>query len=111
MAKRYRRREASEWRAIIERQQASVQSQARFCQAEGLALSTFSCWRRILQQSGVRAAALESQAERESVDTPMFTVLTEPAPGEHEGLEGERGWEMELELGPGVRLRIRRLVA
>jgi len=112
MARRYRRRDAAEWQTIIERQQTSGQSQAAFCRAEGLALSTFTRWQRILERGARRSSAEAPRgAGAEPADTPMFAALTAPAETKRRGLESETGWEVEMELGRSVRLRIRRTVA
>ena len=45
------RRSAEQWREIQQRFEHSGQTQAAFCAAEGLALSTFTLWRRKLGSS------------------------------------------------------------
>ena len=45
------RRSAEQWREIQQRFEHSGQTQVAFCAAEGLALSTFTLWRRKLDSS------------------------------------------------------------
>ena len=45
------RRSAEQWQEILQRFEHSGQTQPAFCAAEGLALSTFSLWRRKLGSS------------------------------------------------------------
>ena len=42
------RRSAEQWQEILQRFEHSSQTQPAFCAAEGLALSTFTLWRRSL---------------------------------------------------------------
>lgn len=85
-------RDAVAWQQIVTEQQASGLSQRAFCEAQGIGLSTFQRWRLALQRSGTRAPARAAMPfialEREAV-----------APS---------GWALELELGGGVTLRLRR---
>ena len=45
------RRSAEQWQEILQRFEHCSQTQAAFCAAEGLALSTFTLWRRKLDSS------------------------------------------------------------
>ena len=95
------RRTAAQWRTLVERFERSGQTRGRFCAANGLALSTFDLRRRKLGET--RAAAHEAHPE------PLFVELTHPAqtrPAPTSSVTG--GWEVELELGAGVVLRLRR---
>ena len=94
-ARRAARRSAAQWQALIERFEREGQTRRRFCAAHGLALSTFDLWRRKL-----RAASAQSGQEAEA----LFVELSGAA------VERTRApsWEVELELGAGVVLRVRR---
>ena len=97
------RRTAAQWRKLIERFERSGQTRGTFCTAHGLALSTFDLWRRKL---GATPAAVD-EAHREAV----FVELTSPAQTLTGAPSSETGaWEVELELGAGVVLRLRRAV-
>ena len=95
------RRTAAQWRTLIERFERSGQTRGKFCAANGLALSTFDLWRRKLQATP--AAVEEERPEA------LFVELTHPAQTQTSPtLTGTGGWEVELELGAGVVLRLRR---
>ena len=95
------RRTAAQWRKLIERFDRSGQSRGKFCAANGLALSTFDLWRRKLGET--QAPADEAHPESLFVE---LTNATEPA-GSRAPVEAG-AWEVELELGAGVVLRLRR---
>ena len=95
------RRTAAQWRKLIERFDRSGQTRGKFCAVNGLALSTFDLWRRKLGE----AQAPADEAHPES----LFVELTNAteSPGSRTPA-GTGGWEVELELGAGVVLRLRR---
>ena len=95
------RRTAAQWRKLIERFDRSGQTRGKFCAANGLALSTFDLWRRKLGE----AQAPADDAHPESLFVEL-TNATEPAGSRTAA--GTSGWEVELELGAGVVLRLRR---
>ena len=97
--RRRTRRSAAQWRKLVERFDRSGQSRSNFCAANGLALSTFDLWRRKLGET--QAAADEAHPES------LFVELTEPVERSRSAA-GTSGWEVELELGAGVVLRLRR---
>ena len=99
--RRQARRTAAEWRKLIERFGRSGQTRGDFCAANGLALSTFDLWRRKLGET--QAPADEEHPESLFVE---LTNTTEP-PGSRIAA-GMGAWEVELELGAGVVLRLRR---
>jgi len=88
---RYARRTEAQWREIFAAHDASGLSQAAFCRREGVALSTFRYHRRRLRAAGPAPA-----------EGPAVIDLGE--------LTGERpgGWEVEIALGEGVSLTLRR---
>lgn len=95
------RRSRSQWRRLMADYEASGQSQQTFCRDHGVALSTFARWRRILAgQTAPMAAEPRGEPER------LFTELTVPSPGRV--LDDTPPWEVELALGAGMVLRIRR---
>ena len=90
--RRWVRRSTDEWRELLGQFECSGQTQEQFCAAHDLALSTFSRWREKL-----RGAAMdEPVASREA----MFVELASE--------QLEQRWDMELDLGAGVVLRLRR---
>lgn len=88
------RRSREQWRELLERFEHSGQSREEFCRAQGLTLSSFAHWRRAL---GKTAAG-----RRDIAGPPVFLELTPPASASA-GI-----WDLELELGSGVVLRLRR---
>ena len=91
------RRSAEQWQEILQRFEHSGQTQAAFCAAEGLALSTFSLWRRKLNSS---------RGMIPNNDAAMFVALPDsdiPGPSLSTTL-----WDVELQLGADVVLRLRR---
>lgn len=111
---RYQRRTAAQWAAMIEAQGASGLSQAAFCRAEGVALSTFRLWKRKL------GAAIEESVSRSHAvanEPPLFVPLASFDDPDHQdrGTESSdtvassSGWEIALDLGDGLRLTVRKV--
>ena len=95
------RRTAAQWRKLIERFERSGQTRGKFCTAHGLALSTFDLWRRKL---GAPPAAVD-----EAHPEALFVELTNPAQTLTAPTSSQTdAWEVEVELGAGVVLRLRR---
>ena len=95
------RRSAAQWQELVERFKRSGQTRGRFCAAHGLALSTFDLWRRKLRATPA--------AMNEEHPDALFVELTNSAQT-HAPLTsaGTDMWEVELDLGAGVVLRVRR---
>ena len=95
------RRTAAQWQKLIERFEGSGQTRGKFCAAHGLALSTFDLWRRKLHATP--AAVAEERPEG------LFVELTHPTQTQTAPTSSVTGgWEVELELGAGMVLRLRR---
>lgn len=90
----YRRHSAEQWRELIDEQADCGLSQRVFCKRKRLALSTFTLWKRRLE-----AAAPEQPGGSQ-----------DPLPWIDLGSLGTQntGWDIELDLGGGVCLRLRR---
>jgi len=88
------RRTAAQWQTLVDQQLASGLSGSAFCKAEGIKYQSFMNWR--LKLSAPKAV---SPTE---VD---FVELTSP---EHPIEEKSSQWLLELDLAPGVQLRIAR---
>lgn len=88
------RRTADQWHALISEQASSGMSQEAFCKDRRLALSTFANWKRRL--------ASDSVVEDEHAPDPSRWVDLGSLGG------GSSGWDIELDLGDGVCLRLRR---
>ena len=83
------RRSHEEWQRLIEAQSASEPTQAAFCTANGLSLASFRHWKRRLA------------SEQPTPTGPWVDLGTLDRPA-------ATGWELELDLGSGVCLRLRR---
>lgn len=91
----YAMRSPETWQQIMEEFDNSGQSQKAYCQAQGIALGTFSKWRSKLG-AGKDTKPVKS-------DPPLFVQL----PIDAERGTGGRAWDIELDLGNGVVLKLR----
>ena len=85
------RRSESEWRELFTRFDQSGQTREAFCAEQGVVLSSFMRWRRKLRPRSRRPPAV--------VQEPLFVELASKREAPH--------WDVELELGAGVVLRLR----
>ena len=90
--RRVRRTEA-QWRELVARFEASGQSQAAFCAEQGVVASSFARWCQRLRRAACRQSAVVADS-----------VFVELAPER----DGMGHWDVELELGAGVVLRLMR---
>ncbi|TVS11442.1 MAG: IS66 family insertion sequence hypothetical protein [Planctomycetaceae bacterium] len=98
------RRSALEWSALIGQQAASGLSQRGFCEAEGLAVGRFTYWKRKLGGVPIIKRGVEQ-------DRPLFTPI-QALPDSEALAEVEaarNGWAINLDLGDGQRLTIRKV--
>jgi transposase-like protein len=87
-------RSPSQWRELFARFEQSGQTRAQFCADHGLGVSTFDRWRRRLHQDGLVA--------RVTSDEALFVEVAQDAPA-----RSTPPWDVELQLGSGVVLRLR----
>jgi transposase-like protein len=96
------RRTASEWRELVEAYQRSGERRRTFCARHGVSVNTLAWWQwRFRQES--RSMGRSSPAK----NMPLF-VQVEPAPTMADGARSSTGWDVELDLGRGMTLRLRR---
>lgn len=88
------RRSAEQWRALIVEQADYGLSQSAFCKRKRLSLSTFTLWKRRLSET-VSEAGGEQQAPSTWIDLGSLGST-------------RQGWDIKLDLGDGVCLRLRR---
>ena len=81
------RRSRHEWQQLINEQAGSDMTQAVFCQVRSLSLTSFRNWKRRLTAEAPAAPWVE------------LGTLSEA---------GGSGWDIELTLGDGICLRLRR---
>ena len=89
--RRHVRRSRSDWQQLIDDQARSGQSQRAFCAAHALSAKSFQHWKR---QLAATAAAPPPSPWLELGSLPARAPAT--------------GWDVELDLGAGVCLRLRR---
>ncbi len=85
--RRRTRRSRDEWQRLIKEQADSGLTQSGFCKANGIGLASFQNWKRRL--------AAEAPSE------PWYELGTLSR-------SASAGWDIELELGDGICLRLRR---
>ena len=96
------RRSASDWRALMQDFSRSGETRVQFCERHGLTLSTFAWWRSHLRR--------ESAAVSNTTSAPASALFVELAPDDETKpiAAVATHWDVELELGRGVFLRLRR---
>ena len=102
-----RRQTAAQWRERIERYSRSGLTRRAFCAQEGIGESTLGAWQRRLRNA---APFTPTQPSDEDDASALFTeVSLSGSPGEpHPAGPQVPCWDVELDLGEGVCLRIRR---
>ncbi len=88
MTRVYRSRE--QWLQLIELFHAGDMNPTNFCRSQQISLSSFYHWRKEF-----------TSPEAEAEPQPLFVDIT-PSPSQ------AAAWDIELELGPSVVLRMRR---
>lgn len=99
----HQRHSAAEWQALIEEHAQSGISHIAFCRAKGLAISTFHNWKRRLRNAPAHDGVVTSSAGALFVPLRAATganTANQPVTTSQ--------WDVELELGDGVILRLRR---
>ena len=93
------RRTRNQWQAIVARQADSGLSARAFCQAEEIGYASFVQWRRRFAERSEKLSPKQT--------LPAFIELTSDVPASI-GDKPEPQWHIELDLAPGVQLRIAR---
>ena len=89
-ATRRARRSRDEWHRLVSEQAESGLTQAAFCEANGLSVASLQYWKRKL------ADDVETVPPTPWVDLGTLAAGASP------------GWDIELQLGDGICLRLRR---
>ncbi|MEY6434015.1 IS66 family insertion sequence element accessory protein TnpB [Thioalkalicoccus limnaeus] len=92
------RRTRADWQAVISRAERSALSTAAFCAAEGISTASFYLWRKRLGASNPPQGDVGEEAP-EFLD---LGLLSRPVKMD------TASWDLELDLGDGVVLRLRR---
>ena len=90
------RRTAEQWQHLVDQQIHSGLSGAAFCKAEGIKYQSFMNWRKKLGKNRVSS---------QSTPEPGFIELTS---ADELPVSNPSSWTIELDLAPGVQLRIAR---
>ena len=99
----YQTYNATEWQQIMANYDRSGLNQKAFCEQEGLAMSTFSKWRK---QLGLVNTGPEAKVIADF--KPLLPVSALPVATAAEDNDHNPGhWDMELVLGAGMVLRLR----
>ena len=94
-ARSHMRRSPEQWRDLFSRFEQSRQTRERFCAEHGLALSSFDRWRNKLRH--------DLPGREAAVGEGLFVELTPDV-----GSSPRPTWDVELQLGAGMVLRVRR---
>lgn len=101
-ARKQSRRSASEWRGLMREYSRGGTTRKQFCAHHGVALSTFDWWRsRLRRESGARPLSRVTSS-------PPSALFVELAQDVKPVSVAASNWDVELELGGGVFLRLRR---
>ena len=112
---RHGRRSRAQWQSVIARARRSPQSIAAFCQGEGVSTASFYAWRKRIAGSAPQGGVVDCEpASSEPVAAVVASGSGKAAPFLDLGIladtRPEAGhWDLELALGAGVVLRLRRV--
>ena len=96
------RRSTREWHTLMQAFSRSGVTRSQFCTRHGLALSTFDWWRsRLRRESATRP-------ESNPPPTPANALFVELAQEAKPVAVVSANWDVELDLGHGLFLRLRR---
>ena len=90
-------RTPDQWQLLFDRFDQSGQTREQFCHEQGISLSSFSRWRTKLRK--------QTLVQPTSNDVPLFSELASALQPEGAPVSG---WDIELQLGTGIVLRLRR---
>ena len=96
-----KRRSKNEWRRLIEEQAAGGLSQKAFCGQRGIPLASFGYWKRKFQ---AESSSKSTGSNADAVSPSLADWIELPTHGPEAG----GGWQIELDLGHGLCLRLRR---
>jgi hypothetical protein len=92
------RRSQQQWRELLARFAQSGQSREQFCAEQDLSVGSFTQWQRRLREPAPVGG--NSAEEAVFIELPRAQAGAAAPPG---------SWELELQLGAGVVLRLKRL--
>lgn len=96
------RRSADEWHTLMQAFSHSGVTRSQFCTRHGVALSTFDWWRSRLRREST------ARSESNTLPAPASALFVELAQEDKPAAVISANWDVELDLGNGVFLRLRR---
>ena len=97
-----RRRSAAEWRTLVRAYAKRTGTAPEFCREHGVAVSTLDWWRRRLEKTS-GSTVVRSKVRSVAASQPL-SFIELPATSS----AARTRWDIELELGEGMVLRLRR---
>lgn len=97
-----RKRSAAEWRALVHAYAKRKGTAPDFCREHGVAVSTLDWWRRRLEKTSA-TSGVRSKVRSVAAAHPL-SFIELPATSS----AARTPWDIELELGEGMVLRLRR---
>lgn len=91
-------RSKATWQHIMDQYESSSQTQAEFCREQDIAPMSFYKWRKRLSK--------ETQSDH-FIDISQSMVSVESVGQKEPSMEEPSPWQVELELGQGIILRVR----
>ena len=88
------RKSPDQWQVLFDRYENSGQTREQFCHEQGISLHSFNRWRTKLRKRTLGDPSLTNAS--------LFTELTSAVP------PPPTGWDIELQLGADIVLRLRR---
>jgi len=95
-----KRRSQTEWRRLIDEQAHSGLTQKAFCKQAGIPVASFGYWKRKLRPERINAST-PGAARSKTISLADWIELPT------RGSVSDGVWQIELELGNGVCLRLR----
>jgi hypothetical protein len=87
-------RSPDQWQVLFDRFESSGQSREQFCHEQGISLHSFNRWRTKLLK--------RTPGDPSPTTSPLFSELTSAVP------PPPTAWDIELQLGADIVLRLRR---
>jgi hypothetical protein len=88
-------RSRAQWQSLVEKFNTSGLSKTAFCKRHGIATSCFYRWQKVLAEELTQDAFVDITEPVASANTPGTTA------------EARHDWQVELQLGAGIILRVR----
>ncbi|WP_428946840.1 IS66 family insertion sequence element accessory protein TnpA [Acidithiobacillus ferrooxidans] len=104
--RKYQRRSAAEWRALVAQQAVSGLPIGAFCRKVSVSTASFYRWQGLLQKNGDSGMAAAVTAPRRTPDFVDLGALEDLAPSARRDAAASPRVELRLELGGGLVLHL-----